>query len=406
MAAGEMHKPLTAAAGEVGCAPGGGGRCQPRLQWRLLLRLATALVSYTRGLDLSGSLQGAGGIGGLLARTQHTGTDAGTGYYHRDGNGNVTSILAPDGQSLLAAYLFDPYGRTLEASGVWASANVYRFSSKEHHAASGLYYYGFRFYSPNLQRWINRDPIEEAGGINLYGFVGNDAMNGVDPYGFWSFYKWLYTGDGNLDDEVFDEAMDGAAESVQATAPIAHKALDTLSYIDPTRLTVAVDAGLYAAMGENDEALSCAAGLIPGGKQGKKVASVSRAVQKGEQKVIGNLENAGLQKIENNFAANRKSPNPFGSPGKPDHQTTVDVLKGKAKSDFPDDVIHAGTSINNKTGVNRRPDVWVEDAKTGKVKQVYEAARQNKDGSFVARECRKAVEYDKAKLPAHFEPVK
>jgi len=142
-----------------------------------------ALVGYTRGLDLSGSLQGAGGIGGLLARTQHTGTDAGTGYYHSDGNGNVTAILAPDGNSLLAAYLFDPYGRTLQSSGVWAVANAYRFSSKEYLTNSGLYYYGFRFYAPSLQRWINRDPIEEAGGINLYGFVGNRPVGAVDLYG-------------------------------------------------------------------------------------------------------------------------------------------------------------------------------------------------------------------------------
>ena len=46
-------------------------------------------VSYTRGADLGGGLQTAGGIGGLLARTQHTGTGAGDGYYHSDGNGNV-----------------------------------------------------------------------------------------------------------------------------------------------------------------------------------------------------------------------------------------------------------------------------------------------------------------------------
>jgi len=44
-------------------------------------------------------------------------------------------------------------------------------------------YYLYRFYSPQLGRWINRDPIEEAGGINLYGFVGNDPLNKIDPLG-------------------------------------------------------------------------------------------------------------------------------------------------------------------------------------------------------------------------------
>jgi hypothetical protein len=56
--------------------------------------------------------------------------------------------------------------------------------------------------------------------------------------------------------------------------------------------------------------------------------------------------------------------------------------------------------------VNRKPDVWVEDPATGKVLKVYEAARTNKDGSFVAREMEKKAEYDAAKIESHFEPVK
>ena len=46
-----------------------------------------------------------------------------------------------------------------------------------------MYYYLYRFYDPNLQRWINRDPIEEKGGYNLYGFVGNDPANALDDNG-------------------------------------------------------------------------------------------------------------------------------------------------------------------------------------------------------------------------------
>jgi RHS repeat-associated protein len=56
-------------------------------------------------------------------------------------------------------YRYDPFGNTISSSGTLASANVYRFSSKEIHVNSGMYYYGYRFYDPNLQRWINRDPI-------------------------------------------------------------------------------------------------------------------------------------------------------------------------------------------------------------------------------------------------------
>jgi hypothetical protein len=52
-------------------------------------------VTYTRGLDLSGTLQGAGGIGGLLARSDHSRLNAqpATAFYHSDGNGNVKGSL-------------------------------------------------------------------------------------------------------------------------------------------------------------------------------------------------------------------------------------------------------------------------------------------------------------------------
>jgi len=48
---------------------------------------------------------------------------------------------------------------------------------------TGLYYYGYRWYAPNLQRWVNRDPIQEEGGINLYRFAQNDSVNFVDLFG-------------------------------------------------------------------------------------------------------------------------------------------------------------------------------------------------------------------------------
>ncbi len=137
-------------------------------------------VSYARGKDLSGRLQGAGGIGGLLARTDDSAQQ--TAFYHADGNGNVT-MLVNSYQAVVAKYLYDAFGNTLSLSGPIAYANRYRFSSKEAHQNSGLEYYLYRYYDPNLQRWPNRDPIGEAGGINLYGFVGNNPVSRIDPYG-------------------------------------------------------------------------------------------------------------------------------------------------------------------------------------------------------------------------------
>jgi RHS repeat-associated protein len=142
------------------------------------------LVNYTRGPDLSGSLEGAGGIGGLLARSDRyfSGNLTNHNYYHADGNGNIT-YLVNGSQGLAASYRYDPFGKTTSSSGTLASMNVYRFSSKEVHANSGMYYYLYRFYDPNLQRWINRDPAGEEGGINLYECLQNNPINNLDDDG-------------------------------------------------------------------------------------------------------------------------------------------------------------------------------------------------------------------------------
>jgi RHS repeat-associated protein len=94
----------------------------------------------------------------------------------------VTALLSAS-QMLVAKYLYDPYGNTLAKWGLMADVNSYRFSSKEWNANSGLYYYLYRFYDPNLQRWLNRDPIQESGGFNLYCAFANDGVNNFDQRG-------------------------------------------------------------------------------------------------------------------------------------------------------------------------------------------------------------------------------
>ncbi len=164
-------------------------------------------VSYTRGVDLSGSLDGAGGIGGLLARSHGFSTGSGTwsthSAYHADGNGNVTGLYSTSTGSQVGWYRYDAFGRLLQSSGTLASANRMRFSSKPWmapgvDASAGLYYYGYRFYDPNTQRWVNRDPNHEAGFsasgtrtpvmrsremLNIYGFVLNNPLSQVDGLG-------------------------------------------------------------------------------------------------------------------------------------------------------------------------------------------------------------------------------
>jgi RHS repeat-associated protein len=99
-----------------------------------------------------------------------------------DANGNVTEYIDASG-TIRAYYAFDAFGNTINQSGYLASTFSHRFSTKYADPETGLYYYGMRFYAPEFGRWVNRDPIEEEGGLNIFGFVGNIALNRWDYLG-------------------------------------------------------------------------------------------------------------------------------------------------------------------------------------------------------------------------------
>jgi RHS repeat-associated protein len=128
-------------------------------------------------------MQGSGGVGGLLAVTLND-----SWYFPlTDANGNITAYIDESG-SVVAEYAYDAFGLTISQSGTMSDAFAFRFSTKYFDTETGLYYYGRRFYSPELHRWLNRDPIDEDGGVNLYAFCENNAVNGVDVLGQWILY--------------------------------------------------------------------------------------------------------------------------------------------------------------------------------------------------------------------------
>lgn len=115
--------------------------------------------SYVWGLDLSGTFQNAGGIGGLLfAGFGGTGGVA-TVFYAYDGNGNVASLVSATDGSNAAIYEYSPFGETLRVTGALAKVSPFRFSSKYLDEETGLYYYGYRYYGPQVGRWLSRDPL-------------------------------------------------------------------------------------------------------------------------------------------------------------------------------------------------------------------------------------------------------
>jgi RHS repeat-associated protein len=83
--------------------------------------------------------------------------------------------------TIAAALDFDPYGRSLGA--VSSAVPAFAFQGKYQDAETGLVYFGFRWYDPATAKWLSSDPIQEAGGLNLYAFCQGDPVNGVEYLG-------------------------------------------------------------------------------------------------------------------------------------------------------------------------------------------------------------------------------
>ncbi len=153
-------------------------------------------LSYVWGPDIGsnpsghGSWQKAGGVGGLVAVLSPTDTNRMLPLMDR--LGNVTGYrkaVSGTAATLSAVFEYDAFGREVRSSGPVSDAMRFRFSTKYHHGGpytetdAGLVYYGYRFYDPDRGRWVNRDPIGEKGGRNLYGMVKNSPPNFIDVLG-------------------------------------------------------------------------------------------------------------------------------------------------------------------------------------------------------------------------------
>lgn len=166
--------------------------------WNLIVEMDgndAMQCSYMWGLDLSGSLEGAGGVGGLLkvqdlVTTKHH-------FVGYDGNGNVSALADGSNGQVTARYEYGPFGEVIRATGPMAKVNPFRFSTKYQDDESDLVYYGFRYYNPSTGRWLIRDPLGESGfevlrrrksdvfgdGPNLYQFVRNAPVHVIDAFG-------------------------------------------------------------------------------------------------------------------------------------------------------------------------------------------------------------------------------
>src|SRR5690349_6609175 len=135
------------------------------------------------------STQGSGDTFGLLM--MNDGVDSYLAGY--DGNTNIGVLVKASDGTVAASYDYSGFGETVKTTGSYAARNPIRFSGAYTDAETGLVYFGYRYYNPQTGRWIGRDPSEEAGGFNLYGFLNNDGTNATDFLGLWKA-EGLWTG--------------------------------------------------------------------------------------------------------------------------------------------------------------------------------------------------------------------
>jgi len=168
--------------------------------WNLLAELNangsnTRVRTYVWGTDLSGSMQGAGGVGGLLKLTYY-GASTTNAFVAYDGNGNVMALIDPANGNVCARYEYGPFAEPIRSSGPLSKLHPIRFSTKYTDTEPGFLYYGYRYYNPGTGRWLRRDPVLDVvfdtsrqlhvDRVDHYNFVENSPVDKADTLGLFS----------------------------------------------------------------------------------------------------------------------------------------------------------------------------------------------------------------------------
>ena len=148
---------------------------------------------------------------------------SGTNYYFtRDHLGSIREMVNGSGV-IQARYDYDPYGRRTKVSGTLDAD--FGYTGHYYHAGSGLWLTLYRAYDPDLGRWLSRDPIEEDGGLNLYGYVGSNPVNKIDPYGeYAAVLPWFAGGGAGVAAAVAAAASAAAAAAVVGAGALGYEA--------------------------------------------------------------------------------------------------------------------------------------------------------------------------------------
>lgn len=136
-----------------------------------------------------------------------------------DGNGNVIGLVDMATGVKSATYDYNAFGETIISDGVAAEAMPFRFSTKYQDAETGFYNYGYRIYQPSTGRWLSKDSIEEQGGLNLYGFLSNSPLTGVDLLGMYHVGKAIDDGANTVVTDGLGGLIIAFGDNAKTTSP-------------------------------------------------------------------------------------------------------------------------------------------------------------------------------------------
>lgn len=105
-------------------------------------------------------------------------------FYTRDHLGSVREVVDATGATVASRLSYDPWGKVTESGDVIGGAlSDFTYTGHYFDRPTGLNLAQYRAYDAQLGRWLSRDPIGLRGGPNVYGYVRNNPVNGIDPLG-------------------------------------------------------------------------------------------------------------------------------------------------------------------------------------------------------------------------------
>lgn len=187
--------------------------------------------------------------------------DSGKRYaYTTDHLGSIREVMLLDGTSgdpttatLTARYDYDLWGKrtTLDGGTSAETLVLHGYTGHVYHKWSGLWLASYRAYSSSMGRWISRDPIAEHGGINLYAYIKNKPVVGIDALGLDALFLYAPDSDGLFKGAAQAMALDHTTNAMYSVGEIEFGKNPDFGYAMPGGTTNDWNAAAKALSGAN-----------------------------------------------------------------------------------------------------------------------------------------------------------